>query len=78
MQKLKNVITHLLQDLFQPFQRRSLICYQFLSVGTQEEDGGTTTEREQAWGSSGDAGANFFGVADAGGFGKAMLDGMSD
>jgi hypothetical protein len=73
--KAKNVITHLLQVLFQPFQRGSLICYQFFSVGLREEDGGTTTEREQVWGSSGDVGANFFGVADAGGWeGSARRD----
>jgi hypothetical protein len=67
MQKLKNTISYLVLVLFGLFQRRSLVFYRFVAVGTREDVGGTTTGGERVCGSVRDGRAIFFDVADVGG-----------
>ena len=49
------------------FNNSSLSPYAFASVGTREEVGGTIIAVDWVWYGFGDARANFYAVADAGG-----------
>jgi hypothetical protein len=75
MQKHKNMLTHMIQVRFRPFQRRSLVFYQFAVVGTQEDVVGTITGGERAWEASEMAGRFFSMSLAAMVVRKAVVDG---